>query len=82
MTRRYDIDLLLIRFDNDPEVLAQHIGVTARTVNRWIEAGGVPEDESDRVAVRCGTHPITLWGQAWIEPGLAAGESVQLSLFE
>lgn len=80
---RYDVRPLLDRFDNDAGRLAAQAGVTHRTVNRWIEAGGVPEEEADRVAIRCGTHPGCLWPDEWIERGLALiRSSEQLGLFE
>jgi hypothetical protein len=76
---KFPLDPLLVRFGNDPVSLAEHVGVTPRTVYRWIEWGGVPEEDADRIAVRCGSHPGAVW-ESWWDVDLSAAE--QPDLFE
>lgn len=46
------------------ETLAQQIGVSRRTVHRWI-IHGIPADQADRAAIAIGTHPACLWPDHW-----------------
>lgn len=48
------------------EVLAEHVGVTPRTLHRWREGGGVPLRAADRAATRLGYHPVDIWAD-WFE---------------
>lgn len=45
-------------------LLADRIGVTRRTVNRWARSGLDPW-RADEVAVAAGWHPWEVWGDAW-----------------
>lgn len=42
--------------------LAELVGVTRRTVNRWA-AEGVPLCSADKAAARLGYHPAEVWGR-------------------
>lgn len=44
--------------------LATRIGVSRRTVHRWINQG-IPADQADRAAIAVGTHPACLWPEHW-----------------
>lgn len=44
--------------------LAMRIGVSRRTVHRWI-IQGIPADQADRAAIALGTHPACLWPDHW-----------------
>ncbi len=44
--------------------LAMRIGVSRRTVHRWI-IHGIPADQADRAAIALGTHPACLWPDHW-----------------
>lgn len=44
--------------------LAKVIKVTDDTVWNW-KKHGVPEPQADKVAVRLGLHPASIWGDAW-----------------
>lgn len=44
--------------------LAQQLGVSRRTVHRWI-VDGIPADQADRAAIAIGTHPANLWPNHW-----------------
>ncbi len=46
------------------EILAQQIGVSRRTVHRWI-IHGIPADQADRAAIAIGAHPAYLWPEHW-----------------
>ncbi len=48
------------------ETLAHQIGVSRRTVHRWI-IHGIPADQADRAAIALGTHPAYLWPDRWID---------------
>ncbi len=45
-------------------ILAMRVGVTARTIYRWANAG-VPEAVADRAAVAVGPHPAYIWPEQW-----------------
>lgn len=42
-------------------ILARLAGVTSRTVQRWVQDGGVPELHADRIAIAAGLHPAFIW---------------------
>ncbi len=46
------------------ETLAYQLGVSRRTVHRWI-IQGIPADQADRAAIAIGTHPACLWPDQW-----------------
>ncbi len=46
------------------ETLAQRIGVSRRTVHRWV-IDGIPADQADRAAIAIGSHPACLWPDRW-----------------
>jgi len=46
------------------ETLAARIGVSRRTVHRWI-IHGIPAEQADRAAIALGTHPACLWPERW-----------------
>jgi len=41
--------------------IAMSVGVTRRTIHRYLKAGMIPELTADRVAVAIGEHPLALW---------------------
>jgi hypothetical protein len=43
--------------------LAEDIGVTDRTVTRWVKQGCISELAADRAATRLGVHPSFIWGR-------------------
>lgn len=48
-------------------VLAQMVGVHARTIARWRAAGDViPWNAADSAAIHLGEHPIRVWGNDWL----------------
>lgn len=49
------------------EELAQLLGVTRRTVQRWTTPG-IPLHHADRLAIRLGYNPIAVWGLFWDDP--------------
>jgi len=59
---RYPFEPLAIEARSSTvEALAARIGVSRRTVHRWI-IHGVP---ADRAAIALGTHPACLWPEHW-----------------
>lgn len=46
------------------DTLAVRIGVSRRTVHRWI-IHGIPADQADRAAIALGAHPANLWPDQW-----------------
>ncbi len=44
--------------------LATRIGVSRRTVHRWI-IQGIPANQADRASIAVGTHPACLWPEHW-----------------
>lgn len=44
--------------------LAAHLGVSRRTIHRWINTG-IPVEQADRTAIALGTHPACLWPDIW-----------------
>ncbi len=46
------------------DTLATQIGVSRRTVHRWINQG-IPANQADRAAIAVGTHPACLWPEHW-----------------
>lgn len=53
------------REDGRVSTLAEAVGVTPRTVHRWL-AKGMTEEAADRAAVRLGRHPVEVWPD-WYE---------------
>lgn len=53
------------------EELAQRLGVTRRTVNRWTTRG-IPVNNADKAATYLGFHPVTIWGFNWDDTEYAA----------
>lgn len=41
--------------------VAATLGVSNRTVSRWIEAGYVSDETADVMATRLGLHPANIW---------------------
>lgn len=51
--------------------IAEMCAVTRGTVQRWKQAGTIPEFAADRLACELGVHPATIWGDVWwstVEP--------------
>ena len=46
------------------DTIARTIGVSRRTIHRWINEG-VPAEQADRTAIALGTHPTCLWPDHW-----------------
>lgn len=46
------------------DTIARTIGVSRRTIHRWINEG-VPAEQADRTAIALGTHPACLWPNHW-----------------
>lgn len=67
-------------FNNEITVedLAEVAQVNIGTVHNW-KKHGVPEPQADRVAIRLGLHPASVWGDAWWSlanlPALRDGET-------
>lgn len=49
------------------DVLAEQIGVTGRTFDRWIAEGSVPYAQADRVCMKLDLHPILVWPEWELE---------------
>ena len=45
--------------------IARWLEVPERTVSRWQEQGGMPLWTADRIAIRIGSHPALIWGDAF-----------------
>lgn len=43
------------------EAVARH----KRAITAWINAGGVPVYEADRMCIKYGIHPVSVYGTAW-----------------
>ena len=48
---------------SNSELLAEVLGVSRRTVQRWRKEG-IPEHYADKLACRIGTHPSLIW-ETW-----------------
>ncbi len=46
------------------DIVAATIGVSRRTIHRWINHG-IPAEQADRAAIALGTHPAYLWPEQW-----------------
>lgn len=47
------------------EQVAEALGISERSVNRYRSLGKFPAEHADRFAVTAGRHPIEIWGQEW-----------------
>lgn len=45
--------------------IADWLGIHTRSLQRWIEDGGIPIDSADSIAISLGRHPAEIWGQAY-----------------
>jgi len=45
--------------------IADQLGVSSRTVERWKSAGDMPWLMADRLATALGHHPAELWCEEW-----------------
>ena len=50
------------------DTIAITIGVSRRTIHRWINQG-IPAEQADRAAIALGTHPACLWPEQWCLTG-------------
>ena len=50
------------------DTIAITIGVSRRTIHRWINQG-IPTEQADRAAIALGTHPAYLWPEQWCLTG-------------
>lgn len=58
---------------------AELMGVTERTIERWVENGITSPYTADEWAWKIkGVHPLTVWGPAW----LAGVDTDELNLFD
>lgn len=57
---------LLRLTEGNQSALARRIGVSRRTVVRWVARGWVSDVIADTAAVACGYHPLDLWGETWL----------------
>lgn len=46
-------------------LFADMIGMTDRSVTRWMRDGRIPWSSADEAAVALGLHPALVWGDAW-----------------
>jgi lambda repressor-like predicted transcriptional regulator len=53
--------------------LAERVGVSRRTVDRWFAARSLPWDMADVAAVAFGFHPLEIWGSDWVDLSFRAG---------
>lgn len=49
------------------EALAETVGVSRRTICRWVAAGRLRRCWADPVADGLGVHPYELWGDAYYD---------------
>lgn len=47
-----------------PRTIADLLGVHRSQIRRWM-ATGIDADYADRLAIRLGRHPVTIWGDAF-----------------
>lgn len=45
--------------------LAELVGASIRTVQRWKNNSKIRVDLADRAALALGLHPVLLWGSLW-----------------
>ena len=65
MTDRFDFAELEAHLEPTPtRVLAERLGVSARTVWRW-RASGLNPTQADRAAIALGLHPGSVWASWW-----------------
>lgn len=58
--------------DRVPEEIAEDLGVSTRSVQRWIDSG-VNWEQADVFAAKClHVHPITAFGPEWLDAAAAA----------
>jgi len=55
-------------------VLARRLGVSPRTLHRWLAGQGVPFHHADRICTTLHLHPIQVWGIATYNLGVEADE--------
>lgn len=78
--RRFQIAHLLI--DRNVRHIAADIGVSVRTIERWI-AKGVTWDDADRIAAKvCNDNAAHLFGPEWSAIADAMTNASQDSLFD
>jgi hypothetical protein len=46
-------------------VFADLLGMSERSVARWLDTGRIPWVSADEAAVSLGFHPSLVWGDAW-----------------
>ncbi|MEZ5278989.1 MAG: helix-turn-helix domain-containing protein [Acidimicrobiales bacterium] len=65
MNGRFDFTELEAHLDQAPtRVLAERLGVSARTVWRW-RATGLNPIQADHAAIKLGLHPGSVWASWW-----------------
>lgn len=74
----------LDRKDHGNQGLVHHahhdLGMTRRTVLRYIAAGSVPFAQADELAMALGLHPAEVWGRDWWDACAAYGEYLESPL--
>lgn len=66
-TRRFPArDLVLWLGESNASVVGEIIGVNRSSITQWLRMGTCfTVWEADQYAVRVGTHPCVVWGEAW-----------------
>ena len=73
---RLPLDPVDDRFGLGTRALAERVGVWPRTVQKW-RRRGVDPWTADTIAVRRGTVPSELWGDAWEHAADAAAAAAE-----
>jgi hypothetical protein len=67
--RPFDARVLFRFFDpeSDDGLIGESLGVGRKAVNNWRNGKSylLTVWHADRIAIRMGTHPSLVWGQAW-----------------
>lgn len=62
----FPVGPLLRLTDGNQSALARRLGISRRTVVRWVARGWVSYVTADAAAVAAGYHPWDLWGETWL----------------
>lgn len=67
--KRFPARTLFKDFDKEQiRIAAERAGYEPRLVHRWISKDAqFSVWRADEIAIRFGKHPVTVWGESWLE---------------